>query len=90
MSSPEQIKITRSDAKSHDVSKVTDEIHKSKNETANTLNNYKSMPLDNDNSNHANDTINIRRSDKVNHDVRELSVKAPITKQQQQQQQPKR
>jgi hypothetical protein len=84
MSSPEQIKITRSDAKSHDVSKVTDEIHKNKNETANTLNNYKSLPLDNDiNSNHANDTINIRRSDKVNHDVRELSVKAPITKQQQ-------
>jgi hypothetical protein len=75
--SPESIKLKRSDAKSLDVSKIKDEIDKNKNDTHHSaLNNYKSMPLDsNDHSNHDNDTIKIRRSDKINHDVRDLSIK---------------
>lgn len=72
----ESIKITRSDAEKLDISKLSKEINQSQSNAANnTLNNYKSMQLDSNDSNKDEDTINIRRSDKLTHDVRELSAK---------------
>ena len=69
----EKININRSDAAVNDISKLKSNLKS--NQADSSLNNYKSMPLE-DNINVKNDdTINIRRSDKLTHDVRELSSK---------------
>ena len=71
------IKIRRSDAEKLDISKLKNELKDNANATNETLNNYKSMQLENSNDSNKGDegTINIRRSDKLTHDVRELSSK---------------
>jgi hypothetical protein len=72
----EKITINRTDAAHDDISNL--KINLKNNQADRNLNNFKvNMPIENDNNNVKNDdnTINIRRSDKLTHDVKELSSK---------------
>jgi hypothetical protein len=72
----EKININRTDAAHDDISKLKTNLKN--NQADSNLNNFKvNMPIENDNNNVKNDdnTINIRRSDKLTHDVKELSSK---------------
>jgi len=72
----EKININRTDAAHNDISKLKTNLKS--NQADSNLNNFKvNMPIENDNNNVKIDdnTINIRRSDKLTHDVKELSSK---------------